>query len=169
MYINNIKEQYSLSYITAIATVANFKYAILNVDDESIDILFKSDEHNGYEIYIQLKSTSNLEYIKDNFIHFPLKLKNYNDLRKTNKLYPHILVCLIIPKEDKPIYWINQTEESLELMKCAYWIDLKGYEETKNINTVTINIPMSQMFTPEALNNIAKENYEDFERRKIIK
>jgi len=168
MHINNIKEQYSLAYIKAIASVANFEYAIPNVDDKSVDIVVWSGDYNGYEIDIQLKSTSNLEYIKDNFIHFPLKLKNYNDLKEKYKLRTNILVCLIIPKEDNPIDWINQTERSLELMKCAYWINLKGYEETENSNSVTINIPMNQMFTPKALNNIAKENFEEL-MEKLIK
>ena len=152
-------EQYSKAYVKAIATVANFNYLEQDVDNDSADIVVKSDDYDGIYINIQLKSTSNLEYIKNGFVNFPLPLKNYNDLREVFRFSPRILVCLIIPKEDNPIDWIVQTEESLALKKCAYWIDLKGYGETRNTTSVTVSIPISQKFTPEALKNIAKDFY----------
>ena len=47
--------------------------------------------------------------------------------------------------------WLFQTEEELLLRHCGYWVSLHSAPETTNSTNVTVKLPRTQMFTPEAL------------------
>jgi len=69
-------------------------------------------------------------------------------------------VLLLPTAKNCPEQWINQTQEQLALMKCAYWKELKGMEDKQNTTSVTIQIPMddSSIFKPTILNDIAQRH-----------
>jgi hypothetical protein len=99
---------------------------------------------------LQLKCTSR-GILDENYIKYPLNLKNYNDL-KINALVPRILVVVLVP--EKIIDWIKQTESELCLRHCAYWVSLRGMPDTENTTNVTIEVPRSNQFTPLSLQAI---------------
>jgi len=164
MNINDQKEAFSEAYARAIASVAGLLCSKKDFDRDSIDISFASETHPFASVEVQLKSTSNAHIVTNssgNEIHFPLPIKNYNDLRGIT-IMPRILVVLILPDkpegqaEEQPEQWINQTSEQLALLKCAYWINLNGMAESNNKTTVTITIPMddAHIFKPSVLSNL---------------
>ncbi|OKH44154.1 hypothetical protein NIES2101_29030 [Calothrix sp. HK-06] len=151
MDINQQKEQFSITYIRAIAAVAGYSLYRPEVDNDSVDLGMVSTGGTGKivapRLELQLKSTArNLS--NENYINYPLKLKNYNDL-KINALVPRILVIVLIP--EKITDWIKQTEDELCLRYCAYWVSLRGMADTENTTNVTIEIPRSNQFTPLSL------------------
>jgi len=158
MDINNQKEQFGIAYVRAIASVAGYSCYKPEVDDNSIDIGFKSSTEPYQIVEAQLKTTENLSYIKDGNIHFPLPIKNYNELRGKS-IASRILICVVVPNGE-PSSWINQNEEQLALMKCAYWVSLKDFTSMKNTKTVTVQIPMSQIFSIEALKSLMAQKNE---------
>ncbi|BDA66905.1 hypothetical protein RIVM261_029880 [Rivularia sp. IAM M-261] len=87
---------------------------------------------------LQVKSTS-LDVLSLESIRYPLKIKNYNELRKEKTIVPRILVVVLIPELLQE--WINQSETELCMRRCAYWISLRGQAETKNTDKVTVYIP----------------------------
>ncbi|WP_407890518.1 DUF4365 domain-containing protein [Scytonema sp. NUACC26] len=99
---------------------------------------------------VQLKCTAK-DLSNENYIKYPLNLKNYNEL-KINALVPRILVVVLVP--DKIIDWLKQTEDELCLRYCAYWVSLRGAPDTENTTNVTIEIPRSNQLTPDALQAI---------------
>ena len=96
MTINDQKEAFSEAYARAIASIAGFVCSKSDFDRDSIDISFKSNISPFVAIGVQLKSTSREAVVVDNEIHFPLPIKNYNDLR-VQTILPRILVVLILP------------------------------------------------------------------------
>ena len=154
MYINQQKEQFSITYIRAIAAVAGYSLYRPEIDNDSVDLGILSRGGTGKifspRLELQLKCTAR-DVLENNSIKYPLIIKNYHDLR-INSLVPRILVIVLVP--EKITDWIKQTEVELCLRYCAYWVSLRGMPDTTNTTNVTIEIPRSNQFTPDALQTI---------------
>lgn len=151
---NKIKEEINLAYVLAVAAMKGFSTEITRVDADSVDATIQfngklNDDSTLYspEIKLQLKATSNANINGDN-IHFALPIKNYNDL-KARTATPRLLVILCLPevKED----WLQHTANELVLKKCAYFLNLKGLPDSNNDTTVTVHVPLANVFSPDAL------------------
>lgn len=145
MYITQKKEQFSIAYISALAATLGFNPGTFNVDDDSVDISFKSKGYNGKvrrnpQIDIQLKCTKE-KINKHGSLSFPLPVKNYNDLRDEYQNNPTYLIVLIVPENENN--WIETRDNDMLLRNKAYWFSLRGMPETDNETTVTIHIPVS--------------------------
>ncbi len=155
MDISQQKEQFSNTYLQAITTVAGYSLYKPSVDDDSVDWGIAARGIMGRirapRLELQLKSTSR-ELLDDNYLRYPLKLKNYDDLRLVDFAIPRILVVLVLPEHRKD--WLQQSEEELCIRYCAYWVSLRGLPETPNTTTVTISLPRTNQFTVAALQSI---------------
>jgi hypothetical protein len=153
--ISQQKEQFSNTYLQAITTVAGYSLYKPSVDDDSVDWGIATRGIMGRirapRLELQLKSTSR-ELLDDNYLRYPLKLKNYDDLRLVDFAIPRILVVLVLPEHRKD--WLQQSEEELCIRYCAYWVSLRGLPETPNTTTVTISLPRTNQFTVAALQSI---------------
>ena len=89
--------------------------------------------------------------IDGDYIRYPLKVKNYNDLRK-NALVPRILVVLLVPENLED--WLQQSEAEMCMRNSAYWMSLPGQPETQNIANVTVSLHRSNQFTVPALKSM---------------
>jgi Domain of unknown function (DUF4365) len=103
---------------------------------------------------VQVKSTS-ISVRGEDSIRYPLKLKNYNELRKQKTLVPKILIVVLIP--DNQSEWLNQSENELCMRRCGYWLSLKGQPETANTDSVTVYLPRQQIFTVLSVQNIMQQ------------
>ena len=81
---NQVKEQLSIAYVTAVSAMCNFSCEVTRVDFDSIDASIKCNGNlaansiiRSPEIQLQLKATENLTLNADNEYPFHLKLKNY--------------------------------------------------------------------------------------------
>ena len=164
MIETNRKEELSVSYLNALCAYANIDMEQMKHDDDSRDVMIKTliTRKDGIPIHtslqIQLKSTSQNLTVKDGVIHYPLKIKNYNDL-KADTTVPIILALLILPEKEND--WLKHTVDELIIRKCMYWIDLSKYPEVDNEKTVTVHIPeanyMDCAVLKKLLNKIAEE------------
>jgi hypothetical protein len=158
--VDDQKEAFSRAYVKAVASVAGYATSEQVPDKTSIDITFHSQKGRCVPIEAQLKASSREDIISEKMIHFPLKIKNYNDLH-ADSYCPRILIILLLPCgfDECPAKWINQSADSLALMKCAYWQRLTGMSDTANTESVTVKIPMDDehIFKPEVLDIIAKQ------------
>lgn len=145
-------EQFNQSYVLALASAAG--YTVMNppVDDDSIDAIIKSRAKHGIlkspSIDMQLKATSTLDVNAGNFV-YDLKVKNYHDLRNVDVAAPRILVVMHVPLDCDE--WVKCTEERIEMQKRAYWVSLKGQPDTRNQNTVRIEIPRTNILDVSSL------------------
>jgi len=152
MDISKQKEQFSFAYVTAIAAQAGLNKACPSVDDDSVDLILQGKGFSGKirnpQLELQLKCTSQ-DLIKGNVIKFSLPIKNYNDLRGDNLLCPRYLFLLIVP--DQVDEWSEQLDNELILRNSCYWVSIRNLPETKNEKKVTIDIPIKQRLTKNAL------------------
>ena len=148
------KEQFSRAYVHAVASTAGFSTYLPLTDRESVDIGFSGEGDEQYfppRLEAQLKCTSR-DVLSDSYCHYPLKIKNYDDLRKRNVMVPRILIVLIVPMEVES--WINPSEFKTVLMHSGYWTSIRGEPETPNVEKVTIRIPRINRFTAEGLTEL---------------
>lgn len=151
------EEDLSISYLRAVAAQAQVTFELRHRDENSIDVHLskQTTTEGGNEFYamfnVQLKATFSGYTETNTTIHYPLNVKNYNDLRRpaSNSI---ILCLLILPNDCNG--WISQTPEELCLKKCMYWLSLKDYPETQNTTSVTVEIPKINVVTVEALLNM---------------
>ncbi len=145
------KEQFSIAYVRAVAAAARVNIYKMEVDADSVDIGFAVKSVAGVaqspKLDAQLKCVTELVG-GDAVFRYPLKAKNYNEL-VGDHYTPKILVVVLIPPS--PADWLVQTPDRLSLHRCGYWADLRDLPPTPNTASVTIDLPKSQLFSPEAL------------------
>ena len=148
MDLSQRKEQFSRVYVRAIATVAGFNIYQPEVDDDSIDLGIAGriafDMPRPPRLELQAKCTSG-EVVHAERIVYRLELKNYNDLRTIDLIVPRILVVVHVPQDESE--WLHQSEKELVLRHCAYWMSLRGMEETRNRSKVTIQLSRGNIFS----------------------
>jgi len=157
MDISQRKEQFSRAYVHAVATVAGFSLYRPDVDDDSIDLTIAGRGGQGIprppRIEIQLKCTSK-DRLRSQHLVYPLKRKNYDDLRPLDLVVPRLLVVMTVP--DVESEWLHQSEEELSLRRCAYWSSLRGLDEMKNVRSISIRLPRRNVFSVEGLRSLMK-------------
>ena len=155
MELSQRKEQYSSAFLRAVTSVAGYSLAKPDVDDDSIDWIIASRATEALtrrpRLEVQLKCSAR-DLMHREYLHFPLEIKNYNDLRDEHVLVPRILIVMAVPNETND--WLVQSEDQMVVRHCGYWLSLYGSLPTTNSETVTVRIPRKQMFTPAALSDI---------------
>jgi len=148
------KEQFSIAYVRAVAAAAGVNIYKPEVDDDSVDIGFCTrivrERMQRPKLEAQLKCTVGVAEDEVEF-RFPLKVKNYNDLRDDD-IVPRLLILVVVPAEVDG--WLHQTPEQMVLRKSAYWVRLTGLPETTNTTTVTVPVPKNQLFDVTALRRL---------------
>jgi hypothetical protein len=152
---NAQKEQFSCAYVQAVAAVAGYAWSKPSVDDDSIDFTLSSRGGRGTvrspKLDLQVKCHAQAPPSEPTFS-FPLKIKNYDDLRDASVMVPRLLVVVVVPHDLTD--WLSQSDSELTLRHCGYWISLRGRPETTNRTTVTIPIERSNQFTADGLSTI---------------
>lgn len=138
---NDQKERLSLAYINAVAAHAGYQVVETKIDKGSIDGQFSSDDGFCPRIDFQAKATS-LDIIRGDNIHFPLTVKNYDDLR-ANVMLPRLLIVVLLPSSAED--WLAHSEDELRVRRCGYWLSLAGQPQKPNVRSVTVSIPRSQV------------------------
>jgi hypothetical protein len=152
MELSQRKEQFSVSFLTAIAAQAGLNHSVPTVDEDSVDISLTGKGFSGKfrspQIDIQLKCTSQ-DVISDGKIKYDLKLKNYTELRGENILVPRYLMILVVP--DDPNEWITYDTDSIMLKHNCYWASLRFKPNTPNTRQVRIEIPCENKVIDKSL------------------
>ena len=144
---NQQKARFSIAYIEAVASLAGFHVSEIKVDQDSVDGVLYGDFGRRPRIEFQAKATAR-DVVRENRIHFPLSVKNYNDLR-IEAINPRILIVLVMPPETQR--WVNQTDDEFCMRHCAYWRSLLGKPTTHNTDNITVQVPMSNMLSSDQL------------------
>ena len=166
MHESKVKEDISISYISAICAHAGIAYEISRHDDDSTDGLLKKciEINDGKKFYselrIQLKATSSPSQYEDkgDYINYKLKVKNYNDLC-CPATTPIILGLLILPEDYSE--WVHWTQEDLLIKGCMYWASFSEKQMSDNSNWVSIKLDKKNVLNGKSLlcllDKIAKE------------
>ena len=151
--VNSMKERFSLAYIEAIASHAGYHIVEPRLDQDSVDGTLMGDSGSRPRIDFQAKATSQ-DVLRETHINFPLRLKNYNDLRADSRT-PRILIVVLMPNDKSR--WLNQSRNELCLRHCAFWISLDRNPATRNTHSVTVRIPVANMFSSDQLTELMEK------------
>ena len=155
MDLSSQKEKFSEAYVLAVAATAGYGTYKPSPDDDSVDFGIAartSSQANGVvtmrspRLELQLKCTA---APSGDSLSFPLKLKNYEELRANNFVIPRILVVVLVP--ELATDWLAHSETELCMRRCGYWVSLRGKPATSNTKNITIQIPRQNQFTVLAL------------------
>ena len=147
-------EQFSRAYVSAVAAAARVNVFNYAVDADSIDIGFAvrsvAGQPQSPRLEAQLKCCSlSLKQNKSKTARrYSLKAKNHSEL-VGNHYVPRILIVVLVPP--LPTDWLSQSTDELVLRKCGYWTSLRSQPERDNDSSVNIDLPLDQIFTPNAL------------------
>lgn len=142
------QEGFGDGYLLAVAAAAGCATSLRRPDDDSIDWTLSCKLSLRPKLDIQMKTTT-IHEMNGEELHYPLKIKNYNDLVMTNILVPRILILVLLPRDVEN--WLKVSSTELILRRCSYWASLRGLPESDNESTVTVPIPRTNLFTVEAL------------------
>lgn len=155
---DTIREKLSLAHVQAIAAQGGFTCDEPSSDYQSVDLTIGSRqwidpscEVADPKLDVQVKATS-VDYCRSDHFAFPLKIKNYNDLRTLKRMCPIILIVLALPTN--PEEWLAINENNLVARRCCYWVSLKGSPSTDNTSSCTVHLPRSNILTPDSLKEI---------------
>lgn len=144
-----------MAYVEAVATQAGCTVTKGPYPDrESVDMQIRA--HGGMQpcLDVQLKATTTLAPVKDGKLVFPLKVRNYEDLRKQTMI-PRLLVVLDLPKDEEQ--WLTVEPSRLVLRKCAYWLTPAEFPERENKETVSVRIPAKNIFDMDAVTELMRQ------------
>lgn len=145
------EEALSRAYANAIAAAAGYVTYEPGIDRDSVDLGFMASGRMRPKLDAQLKATINLRRLGEVF-KFPLKKKNYDDLRIPTQV-PRILVVMDLPKKESS--WLSVSVSRLVMKKCAYWALLRGKDELPDGQaSVTIDIPAVNRFDVDGLRKL---------------
>ena len=150
MTSNMQMEQLSLAYIRAVAADAGCQVTRPDPDIDSVDGVLMASFGRRPRIEFQAKATTQ-DVLSGDSIHFPLPVKNYDDLRAETRT-PRILIVMLMPSDDTDR--LTQNDYELSLRHCAYWQFLEGREPTRNTSSITIAIPTTNIFSVERLTDL---------------
>ncbi len=143
-------EQFSLAYVRAVAANAGYQVTRPEPDVDSVDGVLMASFRRRPRIEFQAKATAR-NVSREGIIHYPLPVKNYDDLR-ADTLAPRILIVLLMPDEQSE--WLAQTDDELCLRYGAYWLSLEGHPSVSNTSSVTVPVPTANIFSSEQLINL---------------
>jgi hypothetical protein len=129
--------------------VAGIKVLRTDIDDDSIDIGLERTGGCAAKLDLQLKCTADA-LPADGDISFELKLKNYDDLRRST-VAPRWLVTLFVPPDCTEWLTVATPPTEILLRRCAWWMSLAGRPSLDNTTSVIVHLPRANLFRPEAL------------------
>ena len=149
------EEALSRAYAHAVAARAGYVTAVYDMDRDGVDLRIQAGGEMRPALELQLKATINLGESSERYFRFPLKHRNYEFLRIETQT-PRLLVVLDLPRDKHE--WMTITENDLVLRRRAYWLSLKGYEETGNRSSVTVRIPSDNLFDVDGLRGLMEQS-----------
>lgn len=141
------EEALSRAYARAVAAGAGYTTADCDFDRDGVDLRIHAGGAMRPQLDLQPKATINLGAAPDHYI-FPLQRRNYDLLREETQV-PRLLVVLELPRDRDQ--WITITADALVLRRRAYWLSLIGCKGTTNQSSVTVRIPMTNVFDVDGL------------------
>ena len=153
MHLSAQKEQFSVAYTHAVATVSGVAITSMTVDDDSVDIGLARKgvglRFRSPRLDVQLKCTSQ-DVLSEGQVSIELKRKNYEELRSSDFMVPRILVVMLVPKQVSE--WLTHLELESSIRNGAWWTSLQGaHALPAEQKSKVVKIPRSQVFNSDTL------------------
>ena len=159
----DIESELSYAYLHAVTSHAGFECALSGRHSDNAGIDARIHARGPFPgplkdltIEVQLKATKQVLTEQSGRLSYPLALGNYNSLRSISTQAQRILVVMQLPND--PASWLAQSQKELAIRRCAHWISLRGAPDSQNTTSHTVHLPISNLFTVDALRTIIETN-----------
>lgn len=149
------KAALSVVYAKAVAARAGYVTSVPDLDRDGVDLRIEAGGAMRPALDLQLKATARLGVPTWGSLTFALKRRNY-DLLRVDTQTPRILVVLVLP--DTRNRWMTITQEELVLRHSAYWLSLRGADETMNRSSLTVWLPAANLFDVDGLRRLMEQS-----------
>ena len=139
----DIEERLSMAYAHAVAARAGYITAVYDLDRDGVDLRIQAGGSMRPALELQLKATINLGAPRNGMFHYRLPARNHNLLCIPTQT-PRLLVVLDLPRDHQQ--WMTVTASEMVLRNRAFWMSLSGCNETSNDASITIQIPVENLF-----------------------
>lgn len=166
--IPHCKESLSRAYVTAVVGRSRHNLLWGREFDYGVDGSVRTLEQRGTRIRetglgFDFQSKSTTQWAMDGtMIVYDLEASAYHDLaaRSGSGGFPFLLVLLCLPPQESD--WLEVSTDQLILKKCAYWTKpakpvKPDAESSSHTASCRIRLPISNVFTPEAVARILGE------------
>ena len=152
---SDIEEELSRLYVQAVASIAGYITETRSIDRDGVDLAIKAGQPMFPALDLQLKATVNLGETRDGYFRYRLKIRNFELLRIPSQT-PRLLVLLDLPKDRTK--WLTISADELTLRRSAYWLNLRGHDETENRSSITVHIPEQNLFNVDSLRMLMEQS-----------
>ena len=149
------KASLSVVYAKAVAARAGYVTSVPDLDRDGVDLRIEAGGAMRPALDLQLKATAHAGEATGGSLSFLLKRRNY-DLLRVDTQTPRILVVLMLPSDRNR--WMTITREELVLRRSAYWLSLRGAEETMNRSSLTVQLPVANLFDVDGLRRLMEQS-----------
>lgn len=149
------KASLSVVYAKAVAARAGYVTSVPDLDRDGVDLRIEAGGAMRPALDLQLKATARPGVPTWGSLTFALKRRNY-DLLRVDTQTPRILVVLVLP--DNRNRWMTITQEELVLRRSAYWLSLRGADETMNRSSLTVRLPVANLFDVDGLRRLMEQS-----------
>ena len=139
-----------MAYIRAVVFRAGFNLQIPVRDLFGIDGTIVSQTSGVNRIDFQAKATT-IYQLSGNSILYDLRVEDYNRLVREDDV-PRVLILYLMPSDKSQ--WLIQSQGELCLREGAYWLCLMGEPQSRNVSTVRVSVPITNMFDQNGLHNM---------------
>jgi Domain of unknown function (DUF4365) len=152
-------EEISKVYLHAVAAQCGYAIGTWSQDQSCVDVTIAAagvfGEFADPKVDVQLKATSDPKNLASEHLAISVNAKQYEKLRLRTQVQK-ILVGLVLPTDDST--WIEVAPEQLAIRKCAYFAVTAGLPPLEHpfVQSKTIQLPFTQIFSPAALRGIMK-------------
>jgi hypothetical protein len=153
---NHRQEALCRAYVQAVAALAGAATSV-PTPDYGVDLSLRDIEHRGnrrldrrLQVDLQLRSTTRAN-VTETAVVYDLEAETYEFLREESQVRC-LLVLLVLPTAEED--WLSQTAEQLVLRRCAWWHSFRGAAPTAAASSVRVTIPLTRVFSPEAVRSI---------------
>jgi hypothetical protein len=155
MHLTHQQEEFSRAFIYAISAAAGLKFRnAATPDDDSIDVEISARGPRGTtrSPHLEIQCKCQMSPAVGDPISYPLKSKNYEDLRHSDYQVPRILVVVFVPEQVKD--WTSHTEQEFTMRHCAYWASLRGLPPSSNEYSTTVHLSRAHLFDVAGLETL---------------
>lgn len=162
----NKKEEMQRAYFRAVVAKAGASFYIPNYDcgaDFVLTTPFVNQRGRTAPttktVYCQLKASDDCELRKDKVV-YELNAESYNKFAELPGVLAIILLLHLPKVEDE---WLTVDNSALCIKNCCYWYEVPK-EITENKCTITVKIPIDQVFDPRAVHDLLERSMLNIDR-----
>lgn len=153
------QEHFSLAFTRMVAYVAGCAVKMHETDYEGVDITITSSADYkrfwGAEFDLQLKCTTQQQYLTETHMAWPMKTKPYRKLIRPRRYTPAYLGVLLLPEDSEK--WLSVDEDRLITESRMYWQAASAFDEDDGVQlSKTVHLPRGNLFDGSQLLAIMK-------------